>query len=191
MYMGTYKDLCHGTDRKSAEKIRAKGFEIRGSKSSWCGEGVYFYDIEKKAWWTAERKCRKIKKITGEEVKSVVVFADIIGVADTDIFDMRVYKDLCAFEEQTREIFEDYRLRIRGIEVEAERIIKLRSMLIAFYAKKWNKKLVIGNFRQRPRTERNHAIEFADSLNMVFGIETIYCVKDINIISNVRIGGIQ
>lgn len=186
MYRGTYKDLCHGTDRESAENIKAKGFEIRGSKRSWCGEGVYFYDIEEKALWTAKRKCKEIKRKTGRTVKYAVIFADITEVADTDIFDLRVHKDLCAFEEQTREIFGDYQLRVNGIENEAERVIKLRSMLIAFYAKMYNKKLVIGNFRQRPRAERNHAIEFADSLNMVFGIETIYCVKDISIISNIR-----
>lgn len=186
MYMETYKDLCHGTDRKSAERIRENGFEIKGNKSSWCGEGIYFYDIKRKAWWAAERKCREIKKNTGKKVKPAVIFADIIEVADADIFDLRVHKDLCAFEEKIREILEDCQLHIRGIEDETERIIVLRSLLIAFYAKECNKKLVIGNFRQRPQAEHNHAIEFADSLDMVFGIETIYCVKDINIISNIR-----
>ena len=44
---------------------------------------------------------------------------------------------------------------------------------------------------QRPQPLYEYAIEFADSLDMVFGIETIYCVKDIGIISNIRIGGKQ
>lgn len=31
-----------------------------------------------------------------------------------------------------------------------------------------------------------HAIEFSNSLDMIFGIETIYCVKDSNIIENIH-----
>ena len=31
-----------------------------------------------------------------------------------------------------------------------------------------------------------NAIEFSDSLDMIFGIETIYCVKDKDIIENIR-----
>ncbi len=31
-----------------------------------------------------------------------------------------------------------------------------------------------------------HAIEFSNSLDMIFGIETIYCVKDKDIIENIH-----
>lgn len=65
-----------------------------------------------------------------------------------------------------------------------ETIIK-RAMLIGYYARKKNFSLVIGNFLQRPRQENQHAIEFSQSLDMVFGIETIYCVKDLNVISKI------
>ena len=48
---------------------------------------------------------------------------------------------------------------------------------------------MIGHFRQRPQPLYEHAIKFADSLDMIFGIETIYCVKDTSIVSNIRLGG--
>ena len=66
---------------------------------------------------------------------------------------------------------------------ETEKIIQLRSLFISYYAEKNDKKLIIGNFRQ-PMYE--HAIEFSNSLDMIFGIETIYCVKDSNIIENIH-----
>ena len=62
-------------------------------------------------------------------------------------------------------------------------------MLISYYSDKNNKKLIIGNFRQRPQPLYEHAIEFSNSLDMIFGIETIYCVKDTGIIENIREGG--
>lgn len=31
-----------------------------------------------------------------------------------------------------------------------------------------------------------HAIEFSNNLDMIFGIETIYCVKDKDIIENIH-----
>ena len=80
-------------------------------------------------------------------------------------------------------------IKIADVDDEVERKIRLRSALISFYAKETRCKLVIGNFRQRPQPLYEHAVEFANSLDMVFGIETIYCVKDTGIISNIRIGG--
>lgn len=50
MYKETYRDLSHGTDEVSAEKIKNEGFKITGRSDSWCGKGAYFYDIKKKAW---------------------------------------------------------------------------------------------------------------------------------------------
>lgn len=72
---------------------------------------------------------------------------------------------------------------------DVEKIIKLRAMLISYYADRKNKKLIVGNFRQRPQIKYKHAIEFSNSLDMVFGIETIYCVKDKAIIENIHQGG--
>ena len=72
---------------------------------------------------------------------------------------------------------------------DTERIILLRSMLISYYAEKKEKKLIVGNFRQRSQPKYEHSIEFANSLDMIFGIKTIYCVKDKDIIKNIRKGG--
>lgn len=189
IYKETYRDLSHGTDAESAKIIKSNGFELRGNADSWCGKGIYFYDIKKKAWWAANRKCEEIKRKSGKKIASTVLFADIIELEDDKILDLRVHKDLCEFEQGIREIFGDYKIEISGVEDDADKIIKLRAWLISYYADVSNKKLVIGNFRQRPQPLYEHAIEFSNSLDMIFGIETIYCVKDKNIIENVREGG--
>lgn len=44
----------------------------------------------------------------------------------------------------------------------------------------------IGTFRQRPQEKYRDAIEFADGLQIVFGAETIYCVKDQEILTNIH-----
>jgi hypothetical protein len=184
MYTETYRDLSHGTDTESAETIKKEGFEIRGGIDSWCGEGVYFYNIKKKAWWAAKRKCNELKKKNKKSYKPTVLFADIIDIEDEDILDLRVLKDLCDFEKQTSDLFAEYKIDITNKDIDKN--ILLRSMLISFYADTFNKKLVIGNFKQRPQSDHQHAIEFSDSLDMVFGIETIYCVKDKSIIVNIH-----
>ena len=65
-YKETYRELSHGTDVESATIIRNNGFKISERSDSWCGPGIYFYDIKKKAWWAARRKCSEIKKETGK-----------------------------------------------------------------------------------------------------------------------------
>lgn len=189
VYNESYKNLYHGTDEKSADLILKEGFEIRGDENSWCGKGIYFYDIKKKAWWSANRTCTTIKRQTNEKLKSKVLHADIIKVQDSDIMDLRTEKDLMELEKFSRELFGDYKIKLKSDEHDTEKIIKFRSVLIGFSADKLNKKLVIGTFRQRPQPKYEHAIEFANSLDMIFGIETIYCVKDSSIIENVRLGG--
>lgn len=185
MFLETYRGLCHGTDAISAENIKRNGFIPSSSKDSWCGDGIYFYDIKAKAWWAAKRKCKQIKDDTGERIAAAVVFADIKDIAKDEIFDMRVHKDLVEFERAVSPILESGMICIEGVEDETERTIILRSVMISYFADSNNKKLIIGNFRQRPQPLYEHAIEFANSLDMVFGIETIYCVKDKDIISNI------
>lgn len=185
MYKETYRELSHGTDEESAEKIKTNNFEIRGSSDSWCGKGVYFYDIKKKAWWAAKRKCEEIRKQTGRKIKPTVLFADIIDIDNDKIFDLRAYKDLCDFEEEISPLFGEYEFELSGMN-DIEKTIMLRAIFISYYADINNKKLVIGNFRQRPQPMYEHAIEFSNSLDMIFGIETIYCVKDIDIIENIH-----
>jgi hypothetical protein len=189
-YMESYYSLSHGTDNESAKKICSEGFQIKGESSSWCGPGAYFYDIKAKAWWAANRKCEEIKKETGKKVKPYVVYADIENIPKKDIFDLRVKADLEAFEEFAKPILlGEYKINVSAVEDDKERVILLRAMLISFYADKEKRKLVIGNFKQRPQPLYEHVIEFANSLDMIFGIETIYCVKDNNIISNICLGG--
>ena len=180
-YKETYRELSHGTDVESATIIRNNGFKISERSDSWCGPGIYFYDIKKKAWWAARRKCSEIKKETGKKVEPTVLFADIIDIETDKIFDLRAYKDLCDFEEKITPLLGEYSFELSGMN-ETEKIIQLRSLFISYYAEKNDKKLIIGNFRQRPQPMYEHAIEFSNSLDMIFGIETIYCVKDSNII---------
>lgn len=82
------------------------------------------------------------------------------------------------FEQFVRQITDsNIFLELTNIEDEIERKIALRSMLISFYADYANCKLVVGNFRQRPQPLYEHAIEFSNSLDMIFGIETIYLLR--------------
>ena len=185
MYKETYRELSHGTDEESAEKIKVNGFEIQERSDSWCGQGIYFYDIKKKAWWAANRKCEEIKKKTDKKIRPAVLLADIIDIDDDKIFDLRAHKDLCDFEKKISPLFGKYSFEVSGME-DIEKVIKLRAILISYYADRNGKKLVIGNFRQRPQPLYEHAIEFANSLDMIFGIETIYCVKDKDIIKNIH-----
>lgn len=184
-YKETYRELSHGTDMESATIIRNNGFKISERSDGWCGPGIYFYDIKKKAWWAARRKCSEIKKETGKKVEPTVLFADIIDIETDKIFDLRAYKDLCDFEEKITPLLGEYSFELSGMN-ETEKIIQLRSLFISYYAEKNDKKLIIGNFRQRPQPMYEHAIEFSNSLDMIFGIETIYCVKDSNIIENIH-----
>lgn len=187
-YTETYLGLCHGTDINSAKDILKNGFQVTGDKTSWCGPGVYFYDIKAKAWWAAKRKCGE--KRIDRKGNSTIVFADIVNVRRRDIFDLRVKENLEDFEQFTMNITNNNkRIRISQIEDDNTRIIELRAMLISYYVDNYKKKLVVGNFRQRPQPQYEHAIEFANALDMVFGIETIYCVKDTSIISHIYLGG--
>ena len=189
-YTESYYNLSHGTDIASAEDIKTNGFTLRGDKTSWCGEGVYFYDIKAKAWWAAKRKCNELKQNGKGSIKATVILADIEDIYKDETFDLRVKKDVDDFESFVNStLSDDYKIIIEGVDDEVERKILLRSMLISFYAEEKHYRLIIGNFKQRPQPLYEHTIEFADSLDMVFGVETIYCVKDTAIISNIRIGG--
>ena len=93
-YTESYYNLSHGTDKISAENIKTKGFVLSGDETSWCGEGVYFYDIKAKAWWAADRKCNELKQKGFSGVKAAVILADIENIYKDDTFDLRVKKDL-------------------------------------------------------------------------------------------------
>ena len=184
-YTESFNNLCHGTDAESAKSIRDNGFRMSSAKGNWCGEGVYFYDIKSKAWWSANRTCSQIKAHYGKKTKPDVVFADIIDLDKDYIFDLRSDKDLLDFKQLVDETLIGKHLTIEGVN-DFDQIIQLRSMLIGFYAKNKGKKLVVGLFRQVDRQDREIENHFANQLLLVFGAETIYCVKDCSIIQNIR-----
>lgn len=190
-YNESFCDLIHGTSYESATKILKDGFEINGDNTSWCGKGVYFYDIKSKAWWSANRTCTSLRKCTGIKHRPAIVFADVKDLAKKDIFDLRSYSDLSNFKIFVNNLLKSNSgiLKISELQNDEERIIAFRSMLISYYTDSANKKLVIGAFKQREQNLYNDAVDFAESLNLIFGVETIYCVKDVNILSNIRIGG--
>ena len=187
-YTETFLNLFHGTTQEAAHSIVQSSFHMSTRKDNWCGDGVYFYDVKAKACWAADRKCNEIKYETGEKHIQAVVKVDVLNLPKRDILDFRVYKDLCDFETVTRDVFDESNsFIIDTIDDATERRILLRSMLIAYYVQKRGKKLVVGIFRQRPQVKYEHAITFANSLDLIFGVETIYCVKDISILQNVEI----
>lgn len=188
MYKETFRQLYHGTTYENCNEIVKNGFILSTAIGNWCGAGVYFYDIKAKAWWASERKCREIKNQTGRSYKGAVVIADTIELSKESIFDLRTYKDLCAFQKFVEALLVEknkWSLLEGGQEVSQERIV-MRSILISFYAETYGKKLVVGHFMQLPNNNNNNIIPFANDMNLAFGIETIYCVKDIDIISNIR-----
>ena len=99
-----------------------------------------------------------------------------------------MYDDLCEFEKLVSPMMQSNPFDIYGIknDDETEKIIILRSILISFFADRFKRVLIIGNFMQRPQPLYEQAISFSSSLDMIFGIETIYCVKNLSIISNIK-----
>lgn len=188
LYKETFKQLYHGTTCENYNEIMENGFTLSTAKNNWCGEGVYFYDIKAKAWWAAERKCRQVKSNTGKSHKSIVAVVDIIDLPRESIFDLRTHQDLCVFQHFVESLLVEnskWRLVRDGQEMSQEKIL-LRALFISFFAQKHCKKLVVGNFMQLPNTINNNIIPFVSDMNLAFGIETIYCVKDIGVISNIR-----
>ena len=186
----TFRDLYHGTDAESALKICEEGFIPSSAENNWCGSGVYFYDIKAKAWWSANRTCRQKNRQEGRKFDSAIIVADIIDILRNDIFDLRSDVDMRSFQIVVQEIVEGVRLGISELN-ETERTIKLRSLLIEFFAKKYQKKLVVGMFQQRPNEEHAELQSFSNGLDIIFGAELIYCVKDLSILQNIRRGGMK
>ncbi|MCC8050017.1 MAG: hypothetical protein LIO99_13545 [Clostridiales bacterium] len=183
----SYRNLYHGTDEESAKKIISEGFRFSEKEENWCGEGIYFYDIKAKAWWTANRTCGCIKKKHHKKIKPAVVSAEIVNLSRDEVFDLRSFKDLCDFEEFVRFCLAGITsVKDGDSKNEEEEKINLRGMLLDFYAHQMNMKLVVGAFWQRPQEEYENAADFADKWSIVFGFETIYCVKDSGIISNIK-----
>lgn len=185
-YKESYINLYHGTTVDAANEIIATQQFIPSNSDNWCGSGVYFYDVKAKARWAADRKCEEIYRSTGKKIKGTYVNADIIDLDRDFILDLRAYQDFKFFAESTECLLEQVRLSIADDIPEEEKIIILRGILISYFAQEYNKKLVIGHFRQRTQPKFISLFDRADDFNLVIGVETIYCVKDSSIISNIR-----
>ena len=57
----------------------------------------------------------KIKNETGKKIKPAIIFADIIELCDSDIFDLRTEKDLHEFEQYVNNIFGDYKIAMSTV----------------------------------------------------------------------------
>lgn len=185
-YTESYSKLYHGTSCEAAEEIIRSQHFIPSKGDSWCGEGVYFYDNKSKAWWAANRKCEEIRRLTGVRRMATYVNADIVDLDREYILDLRAYNDLQKFAEYVDAILNECPIEIEGDMAEEDKIILRRGILISFFAEEFKKKLVIGNFQQRTQPKYAGLFSKAEELNLVIGVETIYCVKDSSILSNIR-----
>lgn len=185
-YRETYTNLYHGTTVSAANEIVSSQRFIASSNDNWCGAGVYFYDNKAKALWAAKRKCQELKRITGIKHNHTYVNADIVDLDRDYILDLRVYSNLQHFSDFVDEVLEESNFDIAEDLDPNEALIKKRAILISFYAHEYNKKLIVGHFKQVPNPKFIDVQAAADKLQLVVGVETIYCVKDDSIVSNIR-----
>ena len=180
-YTESYRDLYHGTTKTNAEKIIAMQM-FKPSDTGWCGKGVYFYDIKAKAWWSADRTCRR----SNIKDAPAIVVADIKDIKRVEVLDLRSFQDLSKFEKFVTSFLTESGGKIDIVEAknEDDRVRQLRELFLNFYCSEKEIKLIIGHFKQVERVEFD--VNFAEEWQLVIGIETIYCVKDTQIISNIR-----
>lgn len=183
-YMRHFPTLYHGTDGESAASIRENGFRISDTPDLWCGPGVYFYDIKTKAWWYANNVCMRIKQESGLKLQKEVISVSVPELSEESVLDFRIDKDLKRFEDSISDLIEELpsEIGIENTEDAFDYINKLRTALVSYYSAENNIKIITGYFWQRPQPDHEHIKEFASKLNIAFGIETIYCVKDTDII---------
>lgn len=184
-YIESYKDLYHGTIESYAAQI-VDTQEFLPSKSGWCGAGVYFYDNRAKAWWSARRTCLQEKTNGNTLAKADIVIADIKSTQRTSILDLRSPEDLQSFADFVNDFLSEGNIQIDESLDEEEQLKLKRAMLLSFYCKENNMKLIVGYFKQQSQEKIDAKKEFAEAWELAIGIETIYCVKDSTIICNIR-----
>lgn len=185
-YKETYKNLYHGTTVEAANKIIETQKFIPSGPNNWCGTGIYFYDIKSKALWAARRKCYELKKATGVSYQHTCVYTDIVDLPKECILDLRDPKDLRQFTEEVNEILEADNFDIAGDIDPQDKLIILRSLILSYFANKHRKKLIVGMFYQREQSQISELVPKANAWQLAVGIETIYCVKDDTILSEIR-----
>lgn len=102
------------------------------------------------------------------------------------VMDLRDYKEVQKFGAFADEYLKSHVIEIEGNE-EFSREERIRSLLIATYADENEKKLIIGNLKQRSRDRMEEGIKIADKYNLIVGAETIYCVTDPAIIEDLEL----
>lgn len=188
-YNESFKDLYHGTiESRAAQIVRTQTFIP--SKRGWCGSGVYFYDNKSKAWWSAQRTSVDERKKGNLGDKPDIVIADIKSISRTAILDLRAPDDLKSFADYVNKFLSDQDFDIvDGLEDKNdsdEEIILKREILLSFYCEENGIQLIIGYFKQREQEKIDIEKCFADTWQLVIGIETIYCAKDPGIVHNIR-----
>lgn len=179
-YKESFTNLVHGTtENKGNQIINSQNFIP--SETGWCGFGVYFYDIRAKAYWSANRTCSIEKENTGNRYKPMLVFADVLNIKRRDVLDLRSLECLKKFVKFASDLLNNENATILS---KAKGLHNLRAILLDYYCQENKIKLVVGHFRQENVREEINLL--ADEWELVVGIETIYCVKDNSIISNIR-----
>lgn len=184
-YIESYKDLYHGTTENAASQIVATQTFIP-SNNGWCGQGVYFYNVKSKAWWSANRTCRSERDKGNLKARPDIVIADTIPLSRSAILDLRSPDDLKKFADFVDEFLSEEDFDISEDINEDEQIKLKRALLLSFYCEEKDLKLVVGYFKQQPQEKVDATRQFADSWQLAIGIETIYCAKDPSIVHNIR-----
>lgn len=183
-YVEKYEDLYHGTLEEYAREIVATQ-KFVPSKEGWCGKGIYFYDNKAKAWWSANRTRENARRKGNVGAVADIVIADIKQLARSCILDLRSPEDLEKFANFVNQFLKDDDFKIETKDGKEEKKIK-RAMLLSFYCKENNIKLIIGYFQQQSRDRIETLKPFADTWQLAIGIETIYCAKEPTIVCNIR-----
>lgn len=164
--------LYHGTKKEKAEKIlRDNKFVFRTSKKHYLGNGVYFYDNCKKAYWWP------IIFYKIEKEQSRVLKVDIV-VDDKDILNFNCPDDDLKFKKFVEEFKKSgYSLLKNTNEDDTFELARKRCFFIDSFCDEYPHKLVIGTV-------------INDNFFAQFGIivdpDLQFCVRDPNIIKKIE-----
>lgn len=117
---------------------------------------------------------------------ATIVIADIKSLSKSYILDLRSSEDLKQFADFVDEFLAEFDFDIEEDLEESESRKLKRAMLLSFYCEEKGIKLIIGYFQQNLQNKMDNYKIFADTWQLVIGIETIYCAKDPEIICNIR-----
>lgn len=184
-YIEEYKNLYHGTIEEYANIIIDTQSFIP-SENGWCGSGVYFYDNRSKAWWSAHRTSAIKNEKGNSSSAACIVIADVKPLSRSSILDLRSNEDLKDFADFVENCLSDFHFCFENKISEDESLRLKRAMLLSFYCLENNIKLIVGYFRQNTPANMDAYKKFVDDWQLAIGIETIYCVKDVEIICNIR-----